>query len=242
MKPEPQPHLVHQPLHPHPLRTRLRNLLLGGLLILAPAYLTIYVLLLLFRFMDGIFAPLIDKTLATFLEEPGIHIPGLGILLTLLVILFLGWLSTRVLGRQMIDGVEAFIRRIPVVRSVYGATKGVLEAVSRDQADAFKRVVLVEYPRRGMYGIAFVTGGPSRWGPAPHDEELVSVFVPTTPNPTSGYLLLVPERDLIEVPMTIEEGVRMVVSGGILPPPMIVAQAQSQTERDTTAELVGREF
>jgi len=232
---------------PHHWRSRLRTLLLGGLLILAPAYLTIYVLVLLFRFMDGIFAPLIDKTLSTFLEEPGIHIPGLGIVLTLLVILFLGWLSTGVLGRRIIEGVEAFIRRIPVVRSVYGATKGVLEAVSRDQADAFKRVVLVEYPRRGMYGIGFVTGGPSRWGPAPHDEELVSVFVPTTPNPTSGYLLLVPQRDLIECPMTIEEGVRMVVSGGILPPPMILAQARAaesadRADRDTTAELVGREF
>lgn len=223
--------------HPHPLRSRLRTLLIGGLLILAPAYLTIYVLLLLFRFMDGIFAPLIDKTLSTFLEEPGIHIPGLGILLTLLVILFLGWLSTGVVGRRIIESVEAFIRRIPIAKSVYGATKGVLEAVSRDQADAFKRVVLVEYPRRGMYGIGFVTGGPSRWGPAPHDEELISVFIPTTPNPTSGFLLLVPQRDLIEVPMTIEEGVRMVVSGGILPPAMVEAQTRASEEA-----LVGREF
>ena len=221
--------------HPHPLRSRLRTLLLGGLLILAPAYLTVYVLLLLFRFMDGIFAPLIDKTLSTFLEEPGIHIPGLGIVLTLSVILFLGWLSTRVLGRRIIDGVEAFIRRIPVAKSVYGATKGVLEAVSRDQADAFKRVVLIEYPRRGMYGIGFVTGSPTSWAPAPHDEEMVPVFVPTTPNPTSGFLLLVPPREIIECPMTIEEGVRMVVSGGILPPQAVVTPQVAE-------ELVGREF
>ena len=228
----------HAEHHPHPLRSRLRTLLIGGLLILAPAYLTVYVLLLLFRFMDGIFAPLIDKTLSTFLKEPGIHIPGLGILLTLLVVLFLGWLSTGVVGRRIIESVETFIRRIPIAKSVYGATKGVLEAVSRDQADAFKRVVLIEYPRRGVYGIAFVTGGPSRWGPAPHDEELISVFVPTTPNPTSGFLLLVPQRDLIEVPISIEEGVRMVVSGGILPPAMVEAQA-----RASEAEaLVGREF
>jgi uncharacterized membrane protein len=220
------------------VRTRLRNLLLGGLLILAPAYLTVYVLLLLFRFMDGIFAPLIDKTLSTFLEEPDIHIPGLGILLTLLVILFLGWLSTRVLGRQMIDNMEGFIRRIPVARSVYGATKGVLEALSRDQADAFKRVVLVQYPRVGTYGIGFVTGGPARWSASPHDMELVPVFVPTTPNPTSGYLLLVPPREIIECPVTVEEGIRMVVSGGILQPPLIADQERAAAE----AELVGREF
>ncbi|MEA2558578.1 MAG: hypothetical protein QOH06_82 [Acidobacteriota bacterium] len=224
---------------PHHWRSRLRTLLLGGLLILAPAYLTVYVLVLLFRFMDGIFARLIDKTLSTFLEKPGIHIPGLGIVLTLLVILFLGWLSTGVLGRRMIDSVEAFIRRIPIARSVYGATKGVLEAVSRDQADAFKRVVLVQYPRIGTYGIGFVTGGPSRWSASPHDMELVPVFVPTTPNPTGGFLLLVPPREIVEIPVTVEEGIRMVVSGGILLPALILDQ-----ERATAAktELVGREF
>ncbi|HET9228937.1 MAG TPA: DUF502 domain-containing protein [Thermoanaerobaculia bacterium] len=221
------------------MRSRLRTLLIGGLLILAPAYLTVYVLVLLFRFMDGIFAPLIDKTLATVFEEPGIHIPGLGILLTLSVILFLGWLSTRVLGRRIIDGVEAFIRRIPVAKSVYGATKGVLEAVSRDQADAFKRVVLVEYPRIGTYGIGFVTGGPARWSENPHDMELVPVFVPTTPNPTSGYLLLVPPREIIECPVSIEEGIRMVVSGGILQPELILDQERAAAAVEM---LAGREF
>jgi uncharacterized membrane protein len=239
VKPEPL-HPEHHTLHPHPLRSRLRTLLLGGLLILAPAYLTVYVLLLLFRFMDGIFAPLIDKTLSTFLEEPGIHIPGLGILLTLLVILFLGWLSTGIVGRRIIDSVEAFIRRIPVARSVYGATKGVLEALSRDQADAFKRVVLIEYPRLGTYGIGFVTGGPARWSASPHDMELVPVFVPTTPNPTSGYLLLVPPREIIECPVTVEEGIRMVVSGGILQPELILDQERAAEAEP--AALVGREF
>ena len=234
----PVSHEPSHPPHPHPWRHRLRNLLLGGLLILAPAYLTIYVLVLLFRFMDGIFAPLIDKALSTFLEEPGIHVPGLGILLTLLVILSLGWLSTGVLGRRIINNVEAFIRRIPVARSVYGATKGVLEALSRDQADAFKRVVLVEYPRLGTYGIGFVTGGPARWSASPHDMELVPVFVPTTPNPTSGYLLLVPPREIIECPVTVEEGIRMVVSGGILQPELILDQERAAE----AAALVGREF
>lgn len=221
--PTPQPH-GHPPHH---WRSRLRTLLIGGLLILAPAYLTVYVLVVLFHFMDGIFAPIIDRTLSLVLERPGTHVPGLGILLTLLVILFLGWLSTGVVGRRIIHAVESFIRRIPVAKSVYGATKGVLEAISRDQADAFKRVVLVEYPRLGTYGIGFVTGNAARWGSDPHSEELIPVFVPTTPNPTSGYLLLVPERELIDCPISIEEGVRMIVSGGILQPEMILAQARA---------------
>lgn len=235
-----EPTLASQPHHHHTWRSRLRTLLVGGLLILAPTYLTIYVLLVLFRFMDGIFAPLIDRTLSAFLEEPGIHIPGLGILLTLLVILTLGWLSTGVVGRRIIESIEGLIRRIPIAKSVYGATKGVLEAVSRDQNEAFKRVVLVEYPRRGMYGIAFVTGTPAFWG-GPVDEELTPVFVPTTPNPTSGFLLLVPERELIECAITVEEGVRMVVSGGILPPEAFLAgmRARVEARAPRLAEPVG---
>jgi len=224
---------------PPPQRHPLRNLLLGGLLVLAPVYLTVYVLTALFRFMDGIFAPLIDRTLRALLHERSLHIPGLGIVLTLLVILFLGWFSERVIGRRILDSIEGFIRRIPVAKSVYGATKGVLEAVSRDQADAFKRVVLVEYPRRGIYGIGFVTGGGARWGDDPRiREDLVPVFVPTTPNPTSGFLLLVPPAEIIECQMTVEEGVRMIVSGGILQPQTILNQGQAPAVEEP--ELVGR--
>jgi uncharacterized membrane protein len=232
----PEPGPLHR-THPRHWRSRLRNLLLAGLLILAPVYLTIYVLVMLFRFMDGIFAPLIDRTIGTFIGERGIHIPGLGILLTLTVILFLGWLSKQVLGRRILDMFESVIRRIPIAKSVYGATKGVLEAVSRDQADAFKRVVLVEYPRRGIYGIGFVTGIAAHWtGDDPRlNEELVPIFVPTTPNPTSGYLLMVPPGEIIECTMTVEEGIRMVVSGGILPPksmegPPVAAKVEAEVE------------
>ncbi|HYO11912.1 MAG TPA: DUF502 domain-containing protein [Thermoanaerobaculia bacterium] len=204
--------------HLHPWRSRLRNILLAGLLILAPVYLTIYVLILLFNFMDGIFAPVIDRSIGAFLGERGVHIPGLGLLLTLLVVLVLGWLTTTVIGRRVIHSCEAFIRRIPVAKSIYGATKGVLEAVSRDQADAFKRVVLIEYPRRGIYGIGFVTNSSHPWSTGSGTAELLPVFVPTTPNPTSGFLLMVPPEEIIDCPMSVEEGIRMIVSGGILQP------------------------
>lgn len=218
--PDPVPH--H---HPH-WRAHLRNLLIAGLFILAPVYLTIYVLVLLFRFMDGIFAPLIDRTLATFLGERSIHIPGLGIVLTLTVVLFLGWLSRQVVGRRILDAIENLIRRIPIAKSVYGATKGVLDAVSRDQADAFKRVVLVEFPRKGLYAIGFVTGTASRWseGDPRLNEEMIPVFIPKTPNPTGGFLLLVPPREILDCTLTVEEGIRMIVSGGILQPQAVLRQ------------------
>lgn len=211
---------VHPPDIPpqHPSwRARLRRLLVTGLLILAPVALTVFVLVQLFQWMDGIFAPLVDGILAATLERP-VHIPGLGLLLTFLVILLLGWLSTRVAGRRVLRWMEGLIRKVPVAKSIYGATKGILEAVSHDQAEAFKRVVLVEYPKANVFAIGFVTSG-TRWG---HVDErladLLLVFVPTTPNPTSGFLLLVPRSEAIELPVTVEEGIRMVISGGILQP------------------------
>jgi len=200
-------------------RGRLRRMLVTGILILIPVAVTVFVLVQIFRFMDGIFAPLVSRVLARILAaERPVHIPGLGVLLTLLLILLLGWLSTKVAGRRLLRIFERVLLRLPVARSIYGATKGVLEAVSQDQAEAFKRVVLIEYPKKDLFALAFVTGG-ARWGEV--DErlrDLLLVFVPTTPNPTSGFLLLVPRTEAIDLPITVEEGVRMVVSGGILLP------------------------
>lgn len=200
------------------LRIRLRRILITGLVILVPAALTVFILIRLFRVMDGIFAPVIDRLIGLYL--PGFHIPGLGFLLTLLSILLLGWLSTNVVGRTVIVGIERLIDRIPVAKSVYAATKGILEALSRDQQEAFKRVVLIEYPRKDIFALAFVTGA-ARWPTVhPQTADTLLVFVPTTPNPTSGFLLLVPRSEAIELPITVEEGVRLVISGGILLPPI----------------------
>ena len=140
------------------LRTRFRRILIGGLLILAPLALTVFVLVQVFRWMDGIFAPLIDHVLAEILQDD-VHIPGLGLLLTFLLVLLLGWLSTNMVGRQVLRLFEALVRRIPVAKSIYGSTKGILEAVSHDQTEAFKQMVLVEYPKANIFAIGFVTGG-----------------------------------------------------------------------------------
>jgi uncharacterized membrane protein len=141
--------------------------------------------------------------------------------LTLLTVIFLGWLSTNVGGRRVLRLFEGLVRRIPVAKSIYGATKGILEAVSHEKTEAFKRVVLVEYPKSNLFALGFVTGG-ARWGEV--DErfaDLLLVFVPTTPNPTSGFLLLVPRAEAIDLPVSVEEGVRMVISGGILLPRLL---------------------
>jgi len=224
-------------------------MLIAGLLILAPAALTIYVLIAIFRLMDGVFGPVVDRALSVYI--PDAHVPGLGLVMTLLVVLLLGWLSTRVVGRRMIAGFERLIQRVPVVRTVYAATKGVLEAVSRDKAEAFTRVVLIEYPKSNVFALGFVTRG-ARWeGIDPRTADMLLVFVPTTPNPTSGFLLLVPRAEAIALPISVEEGIRMVISGGILVPEMPelhttpaveppVADAPEPVETPETAEPVAR--
>lgn len=247
--PPPDPDLFpDEPILPHlSWRTRLRNTLLAGLLILAPVYLTIYVLVVLFRFMDGIFGPVIDRTLAALLHRPHVHVPGIGVLLTLAVIVFLGWLSNRVVGQRIFERIEALIRRIPIAKWVYGATKGVLEAVSHEHAHAFKKVVLVEYPRRGIYGIGFATAAGAPWpGTGPGAEgagqELIPVFVPHTPNPFSGYLLFVPPHEVLDCALTVEEGIRMIVSGGILQPEILAHQLRRQPDPAIRPPQTGEEI
>lgn len=203
-----------------PLRTRIRRLFFTGLVLLVPVALSGYVLVRLFRFMDGIFAPRIQAWLDPFV--PGFYVPGLGLILTLLVVLLLGWLSSSLVGRRLVLAIERLIERIPVGGAIYNSTKGVMEALARDQSDAFKRVVLIEYPRRGIFSLGFVTGS-GRW-PQIHSgtDDFVLVFLPTTPIPTSGYLLLVPRDQTTDLPISVEEGVEMVISGGILLPSSLV--------------------
>jgi uncharacterized membrane protein len=207
-----------QPLHGKPLATRFRRILIAGLLILTPVALAAFVLVKLFQFLDGIFAPIIRRAV-------GLQIPGLGLVLTLLVVLMLGWLSTNVVGRRLLHAIEGLICRIPVARSVYSATKGVLQVLSHDQREAFKRVVLVEYPKADSFVVAFVTGGAQWPSLGERTSDLVMVFVPTTPNPTSGFLLLVPRENTIELPFSVEAGIRLVISGGLLLPPLAPAPA-----------------
>ncbi len=213
-------------------QAKLRRTLLAGLLILVPLALTVFVLRELFQLLDGIFAPLVNRLLAAALDRPEIHVPGLGLLLTVICVLLLGWLSRS----RLVHSMENLIRRIPVAKSIYGSTKGILEIIAQDQTEAFKRVVLIEYPKANIFAIAFVTSG-ARWGELDERlDDLLLVFVPTTPNPTSGFLLLVPREEAVEMPISVEEGVRMVISGGILLPDLnnpgrVVSRAPGQPAR-----------
>ena len=190
---------------------RIRRVLLAGLLVLGPAALTVVVLVWLFRSLDGMLGP-------AMAQLTGRQIPGLGLLATVGVVFLLGLVSRNVFGKRLVAVAERIVQRIPIARFLYGSTKGVVSSLAERPADAFKRVVLFEYPRRDIWSVGFVTGSVKRVAEVAPAEDLLTLFVPTTPNPTSGFLVLVSRAETRELPITVEQGVRLVISGGILRP------------------------
>ncbi len=191
---------------------RLRNYLITGAVVLVPVVLTWYVLLSLFRFLDGLTA----QWVAVFIGRP---VPGLGMLVTIAIVLITGILTRSLLGRELITLGQSILQGTPIVRGVYNTIRQIVDAFTVAGETAFTRVVLIEYPRKGAYSIAFVT---STTGPMPAAAvgglELVSVFMPTTPNPTSGFLLYLPRSEVKPLDMSVEEGLKLVISGGVITP------------------------
>ena len=195
---------------------RLRRYLVAGILVWAPLAVTF----LLLRFAVN----LMDKTLRIIPpayrpeELLGFHIPGLGIILTFLVLLLTGMLAANFVGRYVVGGWEALLDRIPVVRSVYSAAKNFAEIVFSDSEHSFKRVLLIEYPRTGLYSLAFQTSSELGEVQGRTGEDVVCCFVPTTPNPTSGYVLIVPKKHIVLLDMEVDEALKMIISLGVVVP------------------------
>jgi len=169
-------------------------------------------------FVDNRVVPLIPPN-----WNPGTYlpfdIPGLGLVVSFIGLTFIGFLTAGITGRMITRLGERLLSQVPVVRSIYGALKQIFESVLAQKSNAFREVVLIEYPRKEVWAIAFLTGatkGPVR---SMIDRDVVTVFLPTTPNPTSGFLLFEPREKVQHLEMTVEEGLKMVVSGGIVTPP-----------------------
>jgi uncharacterized membrane protein len=148
----------------------------------------------------------------------GFHIPGLGVVLSLLLLIFTGILATNFLGQRLVVWSESVLDKIPLVRSIYNASKQVIEAIFATNSQAFRKVLMVEYPRKGMWAIAFQTGLANAVVNQQVDTEMVSIFIPTTPNPTSGFLMMVPKGDVIELSMSIDEALKFIISLGMMQP------------------------
>ena len=193
-----------------------RRYLVAGLLVWIPLGVTIFIL----RVLIG----LMDRTLLLIPQQYrpeewfGFTIPGLGLILTLLVLLITGLLAANIVGRSMVGLWESMLDRIPVVRSVYSAAKNFAEIVFSDSGQSFKKVLLIEYPRKGVYSLAFQTATNLGEVQGRTGEEMICTFVPTTPNPTSGYIIILPKKDIIELDMEIDEALKMIISLGVVVP------------------------
>ena len=194
----------------------LRRYLVAGLLVWIPLGVTIFILRVLIGLMDRSLLLVPAKYRPE--EWLGFGIPGLGIILTLLVVLITGLLAANFVGRSMVSMWESMLERIPVVRSVYSAAKNFAEIVFSDSNQSFKKVLLIEYPREGLYSLAFQTATNLGEVQGRTGEPAVCTFVPTTPNPTSGYIIIVPKKDIIELDMEIDEALKMIISLGVVVP------------------------
>lgn len=195
---------------------RLRRYLVAGILVWLPIGITVF----LFRILIG----LMDKSLVLIPRQYhpeewlGVGIPGLGVILTILLLLLTGVLTANFVGRAFVGGWESLMDRIPVARSIYSAAKNFAEIVFSDSGSAFKKVLLVEYPRKGIYSLTFQTASDIGEIQGRTGEEVVCCFVPTTPNPTSGFIILIPKKDVIELDMDIDEAVKLIMSLGVVVP------------------------
>jgi uncharacterized membrane protein len=151
-------------------------------------------------------------------ELLGFHIPGLGVILAFFVLLVTGILAANFVGRAFVGGWESLLERIPFIRAVYSAAKNFAEIVFSDSSQSFKKVLLIEYPRKGIYSLAFQTA--TRLGEIQGriDEDVICCFVPTTPNPTSGLIIVLPKKDIIELDMEVDEALKMIISLGVVVP------------------------
>ena len=197
---------------------RLRAYFMAGVLITAPISITVYLAWLFITYVDDKVTPLIPDRYnpETYLPY---GIPGLGVVAVVVGLTLIGALTAGFVGRFFQRVWERIMDTVPVLRGVYKALKQILETVLAQQSNAFREAVLVEYPRRGMWVIAFITGRTKGEVQALTKEKVINLFVPTTPNPTSGFLIFVPEDDIVPLSMSVEEAMKMVISGGIVTPP-----------------------
>lgn len=197
---------------------RLRAYFFAGVLVTAPAAITFYVAWLVIDFVDRQITPWLPPRYNPETYLP-FGLPGIGLLILLFSLTVIGALTAGFLGNILVRTGERILTRMPIIRSIYSATKQIFETVLRQQSTAFREVVLLEYPRPGIWAIGFITAPAAAEICRLINGEMANVFVPTTPNPTSGFLLFIPRSDLVRLSMTVEEGIKMVVSGGIVTPP-----------------------
>ncbi len=211
------------------MRKIFSKFLIAGILVWLPVLGTYYVLSFIVRLMD--------KSLALLPQQYqphhfiGFDIPGIGLLFTLIIIIVTGMIVTNILGKRLFHLWERFLARIPLVRTLHGAFKQITHAVVTPNTKSFNKVYLLEYPRRGIWSMGFQTSRGFSGVPIP--DEVCSVFVPTTPNPTSGFLTFIPRKELIEVDIPVEQALKMIISLGVIIPEQLLTPGQKSSNAES---------
>ncbi len=246
VKPDPT-----EPEFQKPIASRfsgLRNSFLTGLIVIAPIGLTLWLIWTVIGWIDGFVLPFVpdaykpEQILQTlFGIEWNINVRGLGVIVFLIFTVIVGWIAKGLIGRSLITWGESVVDRMPVVRSIYNGLKQIAETVFAQHETSFNKACLVEYPRKGIWAIAFVSTsakGEIQKG-IPREDPLVSVFLPTTPNPTSGFLLFVPRSDIIELQMSVEDAAKLVISAGLVYPNGTVVPVAEPAHMDRRVRKAG---
>lgn len=199
--------------------TRLRNYFLTGLVITGPIGITLWLTWTFIKWVDGWVKPFVPKVYNpdTYLPFP---IPGFGLIVAIFVLTIVGFFAANFLGRSMISVGENLVGRMPLVRNLYSGLKQIFETILDQRGDSFTKAALIEYPRKGLWAIVFISTDTKGEVAAKleDDADTMSVFLPTTPNPTSGFLLFVPKEDIIELDMSVEDAAKLVISAGLVSP------------------------
>ena len=201
------------------LFARLRSSFLTGIVVIAPVGLTIWLLWSVMGWVDSVILPLVPSTI---LPEKyiGINLRGIGLIIFLLFTIIIGWIAKGILGRSMISFAESLVQRMPVVRTIYSGIKQISETVFAQSERSFEKACLIQYPRKGIWAISFVSTEAKGevYKQINPNNKLMSIFLPTTPNPTSGFLLFLPKEDVIELEMSVEDAAKLVISAGLVYP------------------------
>ena len=212
---------------------RLRNYFFTGLVICAPLAITAYLTWTLIQWVDGWVKPYLPDVYNPDLYLP-FSVPGFGLIVAAVIITMVGFLTANLIGKSILSYGEYMLSRMPVVRNIYSALKQIFETVFKEDSDSFQSVVIVEYPRKGIWALAFVatdTLGEVQDNLGKITGQTVSVFLPTTPNPTSGFLLFVPKDEVIELEMSVEEAAKLVISAGLVAPEFKAAKDKALAKR-----------
>ena len=199
---------------------RLRSSFLTGIVVILPIGLTIWLIWTMIGWVDGFVLPLIPDTIKPE-KYIGINLRGIGLIIFLVFTIFVGWIAKGLIGRSLIRWGEGLVNRMPVVRSIYSGVKQIAETVFAQQSErSFEKACLIQYPRKGIWAIGFVstTAKGEVYKQTNPSGKLMSIFLPTTPNPTSGFLLFLPEEDVIELDMSVEDAAKLVISAGLVYP------------------------